>query len=158
MNTLPFTKYLTKIGVTNDNQIKEILLTEEFILLGNRNSHNYNSFVKNGILKFNNPDMAVSYTGRKITGGCITQSGHTSNSLNMLDLAILIAIPKSKIIRKLEDTENELRNVQNYKNLLIEQLSYLVETNKEGFNKKEFEKWKKDKITESLSTSLILTS
>ncbi|MGK2863310.1 MAG: hypothetical protein ACSLE0_15365 [Chitinophagaceae bacterium] len=150
--TEPFTTYLSRkeIGLGNLKKIKELLLSQRFILADPYDDgNNYQHFEDElGILKFNNPNMELS-TGH-VTAAITTPDGE-GNTLRFSNLLILTGeLLKEDILKQLVKIEQNFKDLDAEKKELNEKLGYLLFINSDVLNEESYLTFKRDQVEQTL--------
>ena len=151
MKNQTFDVYIKEQGLENESMIRNILLDNAFLIIGNSNSHNYYEFAEpDGVIWFNNPSLGVDLRQGRIMAGC-TAPGITGNNILFKDIMLLVtAIPKKEIVEHIEYINRQQRDLEEDLKKQNKYLEYLVAVNKDGLVISEFEKWYKEQIGTSL--------
>lgn len=145
-----FSDYLLSEDITSSKEVKKILLNNKFILRDPRaNGNNYANFTnKEGYLLFNNPSMSVSPNSVSRAAYTENISGNTLRFNNLL--IVLNDQKKENIVNNILKIDLQLKTLEKEKEDLNEKLEFLICTNSDNLILKEYENYKKEKITKNL--------
>ena len=152
MKYTKFRDYLRKKGIRSANAIRDVLLKETFVIIGNINGHNYRQYAdENNRIVFDNPEMHVNSDSDSLTVGIRRNGEGRGNTLSFNDIGIIDKlINKVDLLADIESINSIIRlnqeELENKKKLL----NYLVETNSDVVNEDDYAIWNKEKVTNSL--------
>lgn len=151
-NPKRFSNYLRERLIIDIHIIENLLLQNDFVILNNRNSHNYNQFLnEDGILRFNNPSMHVNTSNMSVNAGVSTRTA-SGNTINFEDIGILLPIETTKldVLAQIELLEKQIREKTEELDTQRSYIDYMVATNRDIMIGEEYDEWKKECVKKTL--------